>query len=363
MIMLTSETVPENIIIAGINLGEYMKSLNIKDIAKAAGVGVSTVSRALNDQPDVKAETKERILKVMASLNYVPNNSARNLKRTKTNHIGIFVIGDYTTFFSEVIESIEKILSVNKYSVMLHFHQGQEKTLEAAVQFAVEKKLVALVFLGGHLKQEDEGYLKQLNIPIVFTSTVIDLQVDTKIYSSVTINNYKAAYEGMTYLIQQGHEKIGLITADFENDSVAEARFNAYKQALEDGGIAYNKAYVALGNFTMNSGYDAMEDLLSHKLSAVFVIADVMAIGAMKALTDSGLNIPNDISVMGFDGLEIGKYLTPSLTSIEQPTRYMGEQAGKMLLELIGLDHETRHVIIETKLLERESTHQVGGEK
>lgn len=333
-----------------------MKSVNIKDIAKAAGVGVSTVSRVLNDQPDVKAETKEKVLKIIEELNYIPNNSARNLKRIKTNHVGIFVIGDFTTFFSEVIETLEKTLSQEKYSVMLHFHQGHEGTLEAAVQFALEKKLVGLVFLGGHLKAEDEGYLNQLNIPVIFASTVIDDTVDDQLYSSVTIDNFKSAYDGITTLINKGHRKIGMISAGYGDDSVAEARFEAYQKVLNDAGIDYNADWVTGGNYSMASGYKAMQELLKQDLTAVFVIADMMAIGAMKAITDGGLKIPEDISVLGFDGLEVGKFLTPSLTSIEQPTRYMGEQTGKMLLKMLKHDTEQEHVILETRFVEGQST-------
>ncbi|MBN2795552.1 MAG: LacI family DNA-binding transcriptional regulator [Clostridia bacterium] len=335
-----------------------MKTVNIKDIAKVAGVGVSTVSRVLNNQPDVKEETKKRVLQIIEELNYVPNNSARNLKRTKTNHIGIFVIGDFSTFFSEVIESLEKILSSNRYSVMLHFHQGMKNTIEAAIQFALEKKLVGLVFLGGHLKKNEEGYLKQLKIPVIFASTVIEEGVDFELFSSVTIDNYKAAYEGVTYLLENGHRRIGMISAGYGDDSVAEARFMAYRDALSDFKVTYDEKLVSGGNYTMASGYKAMEELLDEKVTAVFAIADTMAIGAMKAITDHGLKVPEDISVLGFDGLELGKYMTPSLTSIEQPTRYMGDQAGQILLEILR-EEVPQHIVLETKFVIGQTTQKI----
>lgn len=333
-----------------------MKSVNIKDIAKAAGVGVSTVSRVLNDQPDVKAETKAKVLKVIEELNYVPNNSARNLKRNRTNHIGIFVIGDFTTFFSEVIETLEKTLSAEDYSVMLHFHQGHGTTLESAVQFALEKKLVGLVFLGGHLRKEEEGYLKQLNIPVVFASTVIDADVDDKLFSSVTIDNYKSAFDGVSWLLAGNHLKVGMISAGFGDDSVAETRFKAYQDALRSFHIPYDASLVSGGNYSMRSGYEAMQQLIKENVTAVFVIADMMAIGAMKAITDAGLKVPEDISVLGFDGLEIGRFLTPSLTSIEQPTKYMGEQTGSMLLAILRDDKNAKHLVLETRFVEGQST-------
>ncbi len=325
-----------------------MKTINIKDIAKAAGVGVSTVSRVLNDQPDVKASTKEKVLKVIAELNYVPNNSARNLKRHKTNHIGIFVIGEYSTFFSKVIQTIEKEVSSQKYSIVLHFHKENVKTLEAAVEFALEKRLVGLIFLGGGLLSSDEGYLKQLNIPVVFGSTVLNDDIDKTLYNSVTINNFEAAYHGMMHLIKSGHRKIGLITTNDGKDNVAEKRYQAYLKALEDAKLSHHAEYVTIGDYSIESGYHAMEMLLNTDVTAVFAIADLMAIGAMKAAHNKGLMVPNDISLLGFDGLEVSKYMNPSLTTIEQPTDSMGKNIGSVILKQLNDEEETQHIVLDT---------------
>lgn len=331
-----------------------MRSINIKDIAKAAGVGVSTVSRVLNNQPDVKASTKEKVLKVIEELNYIPNNSARNLKRIKTNHVGVFVIGEYSTFFAEVIESLEKEISSNGYSMVLHFHHSHEKMLETAVQFSLEKKLVGLIFLGGTLLKKDEGFLQQLNIPIVFGSTVIEDDIDDELYNSVTIDNYKAANQGMEHLLNYGHTKVGLISAGYGGDSVAEKRHAAYEDSLNRHNIGYNNDYVVGGNYSMQSGYDAMNNLLEHTdVTSVFVIADLMAIGAIKAIFDRGLSVPDDVSVVGFDGLEITKFLTPSLTTVEQPSKLMGEKIGQLVLTHVKEDEtlETDHIILDTKFI------------
>lgn len=336
-----------------------MRNTNIKDIAKVAGVGVSTVSRVLNDQPDVKAETKERILKVMAELNYIPNNSARNLKRIKSNHIGIFAIGAFSSFFSEVIEGIEKIVAEEDYSLLLHFHQGHENVLSAAVQFAIEKKLVGLIFLGGALSSQDEGLLKQLRIPVIFASTVISDDVPRDLYNSITIDNYAAAYEGVKHLILCGHKKIGMISAGYGEDQVAEARYRAFKQALKDYEVTYVKDYISGGDYSMSSGYKAMESLLKTDISAVFIIADAMAIGAMKAINDAHKNVPDHISVLGFDGLEVAKYMNPSLTTVEQPTKHLGQQTGKMMIALLHKEDVKQHIVLETKLTQGQSIKEI----
>ncbi|OQY38488.1 MAG: LacI family transcriptional regulator, partial [Spirochaetaceae bacterium 4572_7] len=144
-----------------------MKNTNIKDIAKAAGVAVSTVSRVLNNHPDVKRETKENILRIIDELNYVPNNSARNLKRASSKNIGIFVRGEYNPFFAEIVESIEKEISANGYSAIVHFHHNEINAIESAAQFVLEKKLIGLIYLGGILTKDKERFIEGLNTPMV----------------------------------------------------------------------------------------------------------------------------------------------------------------------------------------------------
>lgn len=336
-----------------------MRNINIKDIAKAAGVGVSTVSRVLNNQPDVKTETKEKVQRVMEELHYIPNNSARNLKRHRTNHIGIFAIGAFSSFFSEVIEGIEKIVAEGDYSLILHFHQSNENVLASAVQFALEKKLVGLIFLGGALSSEDAPLLNQLKIPVVFASTVISEELARDLYNSITIDNYKAAYEGVSYLIENGHKKIGMISAGYGEDEVAESRYRAFKQALSDHGISYNGDYISGGDYSMASGYRAMETLLDKDITAVFAIADTMAIGAIKAICDYGMHVPDNISVLGFDGLEVGKFYVPTLTTVEQPTKYLGVQTGHMMVDVLKNNLKNQHIVLETKLTMGHSTRKI----
>lgn len=336
-----------------------MKTINIKDIAKKAGVGVSTVSRVLNNQPDVKAATKERVLKIIEELNYVPNNSARNLKRIKTNHIGVFVIGDYSSFFSTIIETIEKDISKHGFSIVLHFHHSQKKLLESAVQFSLEKKLVGLICLGGEITKEEEGYINQFNIPVVFGSTMIDENIDDSKFSTVTINNKKASYSAVEYLLKLNHKKIALISAGKGYESVAKVRHDAYITAINDYNVEYDSNYVSWGDYSMQSGYDAMNQLFERNLdiTSVFAVSDSMAIGAAKAIRDNNLRIPEDISIVGFDGLEITRFIHPALTTIEQPTDVMGKKIIDVMLRQLESEEpiEVEHIVLDTKLIEGQS--------
>lgn len=329
-----------------------MKSINIKDIAKAAGVGVSTVSRVLNDQPDVKASTKEKVLKVIEELNYVPNNSARNLKRTKTNHIGIFIVGEYSNFFSKIVEAIESEISNEKYALVLHFHKENGRILENAVEFALEKRLVGLIILGGSMLSTDAGYLDQLDIPVVLGSTVLNQDIPKDKYNSVTIDNYSATYAGLEKLIDSGHKKIGMISTDDGKDNVADKRFQAYTKILKDHALIFEDTLVVMGDYSIQSGYEAMEKLLDKDITAVFAISDLMAIGAMKRIIESGKSVPKDISVLGFDGLEISKYMNPSLSTIEQPYKQMGMNIAEVLIEQLTSEESSKHIILETSFYE-----------
>lgn len=330
-----------------------MKSINIKDIAKAAGVGVSTVSRVLNDQPDVSETTKEKVLKVIEELNYVPNNSARNLKRNKTNHIGVFVIGEYSTFLSEVIEAVEKKISAAGYTLVIHFQQGNDRMLEKAVQFTLEKRLIGLIYLGGVLNKKDEGFLKQLNIPVVFGSTVIDSDVDKGLYNSVTIDNYTASCSAVEALISKGHQKIGLISVN-GNDPVANRRQLAYTDTMSKHGLEVDDTYIAYGNFSMKSGYEAALQLKDTDITALFSVADMMAIGALKAFSDHKKMVPEDISIIGFDGLELTDYTVPSLASVEQPSQTMGFYVADLIIDKMSNEIKEQ-IVLETRLKEGNS--------
>ncbi|QEN04461.1 LacI family transcriptional regulator [Thiospirochaeta perfilievii] len=207
-------TVPKLVFFVIYTKESVIKTVNIKDVAKEAGVAVSTVSRVLNNHSDVKKETKEHVLEVIKRLNYVPNNSARNLKRNNSNAIGIFVLGEYNPFFGDIVESLESEISSKGYSVMIHFHHAERDALESAAQFIIEKKLLGLIYLGGAVSKDKEGYFEGLEAPVVFTSTIIEEGVNRDLFSSVSINEEDGVKEVTNYLIGLGHTKIGIIIAE-----------------------------------------------------------------------------------------------------------------------------------------------------
>ncbi|GAA0743642.1 LacI family DNA-binding transcriptional regulator [Clostridium oceanicum] len=334
-----------------------MVNLTIKDISRIAGVGVSTVSRVLNDHPDVKDETRKKVLEVIKEVNYIPNNSARNLKRNETNTIGVLIKGIHNTFFSKMINSIEEKIAEKNYSMILHYNKGRSSDFKVAVQFIKEKKLKGLICLGGEFDDVDNDELKSLNIPVVLASTNIPQHIDKRFFSSVVIENEKESFNAVNYLCELGHKRIGIITTGERDKSVGQLRLEGYKRSLFKNNIEYDINLTEIGEYTFESGFNAMNRILNKNLEidAIFVTTDIMAIGAAKAILSRGLKIPEDISIIGFDGLEYSKYFHPAITTISQPAEEIGKKSIKIIFDLIKNKKSHKHIVLKTELLKRES--------
>ncbi|MGO1368380.1 LacI family DNA-binding transcriptional regulator [Senegalia sp. (in: firmicutes)] len=333
------------------------KSFNIKNIAKISGFGVSTVSRVINNHPDVSDKTREKILKVIKEYNYIPNNSARNLKKTETNNIGLLVKGIYNPFFSEIVQIIENRINEAGYSMIIHYKYSDINDIGSAIQFIKEKRLKGLIYLGGDFNHEDDEQLKYIDTPIVITSPNIIEEVYRKTFSSIVIENEESAYDAVNYLIELGHKDIGVIAAEIKGNSIGELRLNGYKRALKENDIEILEDYIKVGDFTFESGFREMNKLLDDRrdISAVFSVSDIMAIGAAKAILKRGLKIPEDISIIAFDGIEYSHYFHPSISTIEQPKEQFAHKSIDILIDLIDKKIEHQHIVLDTKLLKRKS--------
>ena len=335
-----------------------MKNISIKEIAKIAGVGIATVSRVINENPDVKDETRQKVLKVIEEYNYVPNNSARNLKRTKSKNIGILTKGIYNPFFSKIIDEIGIRIQNEGYIMVLQNNLKEDsEDIDVALEFIKEKRLEGIICLGGNFDTLSKEKISQVNTPIVLASLSIEEHLKDDYFSSVTIENDVSAYNATNYLCHLKHKKIGLISSDDTKENVAKLRQRGYKKALEDSGLNYDEKLIQYGNYSFESGEKAMEKLLkdNEDITAIFAISDIMAIGAIRYLLSNGYKVPEDISVFGFDGIEYGKYSYPSITTIEQPTSEIGKKSADILFGIIVNNKRHRHELIKTKILIRES--------
>lgn len=335
----------------------------IKDIAKICGVGVSTVSRAINNHPDINPETKEKIMNIIKEYGYVPNNSARNLKRVDAKAIAVLVKGISNPFFSNMIKVIEEECKKKRYSMELSHIEADEDEVDAALKVVKEKRLRGIIFLGGLFSHSDEK-LKKLNVPFVFsTAGSIPENISKNQYSNIGVDDRKESARMVDYLIRLGHRNIAIVVAEAEEESIGKLRLEGYYDALQAHNIPVNPKLIYqtrddIGHFSMENGYLTAKKLIEseEQFSAVYAVADALAIGAIRALLEAGLRVPDDVSVAGYDGIDVSGYISPSLTTIRQPVEEMAKDTVKLLFDIIAGKKDHQHITYEAELLEREST-------
>ncbi len=335
-----------------------MEVITIKDIAKICDVGVSTVSRAINNHPDINEDTKASIMKVIEMYNYIPNNSARNLKRLESNTIAVLIKGITNTFFNSMLKVIEKEIQDKKYSFLLHRVEEHENEIDVAIALEKEKKLKGIIFLGGYFVHSQEK-LKQLNVPFILTSGAIADTNEVENFSIISVDNVKESYKMVNYLCELGHERIAIITAPPSEENLGKLRLEGYKKALKENGINEDKNLIryliddSIETYSMNYGYETTKELLESgvEFTSLFAIADSIAVGASKAIFEHGKQIPEDYSVAGFDGTDITRYYQPSITTIKQPAIEMADKSIHALFNIIDGNIEKDSTILQGDLV------------
>ncbi|MDM1012754.1 MAG: LacI family DNA-binding transcriptional regulator [Clostridium perfringens] len=336
--------------------------MNIRDIARLAGVGVSTVSRVINEHPDVKYETREKILKIIKESNYIPNNSARILKKNNTNNIGVLVKGVFNPFFAEMINIIGNRINEAGYTMILQQNDyATEDDVDNLIAFVKEKRLQGIICLGGNFLNINDESFQFLDIPVVLTSVNTLSKESKSKFSSIGIDNVLAAKASIQYLIDKGHRNIGILLGEKNDVGISGLRLEGYKKALEENNIPYSEENVFIGDYDYSGAYRVTKEIINNRkdITAIFSISDIMAVGAAKSVIDQGLQVGEDISIMGFDGMDISKYYNPGITTVKQPKKNMANNSIDLLLALLAKKEEHKHIIFETKIIERESCKKV----
>ncbi len=338
-----------------------MATLTIKDIARLCGVSISTVSRAINNDPEINKNTRDRVMEVVREFNYIPNNSARNLKMTESNTVALIVKGINNPFFLGMFPLFQAQLEKEGYQYLLHTVGGDADESYVAEEIAKEKRLKGIIFLGGQMDYP-EKVLENIRVPLVLCSVAgVSRNIDiTPTVSSVSIDDVAESYKLVDYLVKHGHRRIAIITGQKNDYTVGKMRLRGYINALKDNGIPYDEelvGYMEDPEFTEANGYSIMKKMLESgkEFTAVFVISDRMAVGATKAIYDAGKKIPEDISVIGFDGIELTRYLQPSLTTVIQPVQQMVDSSIHLLMEQINGSPERQALAYSAELHERDS--------
>lgn len=329
-----------------------MNPTSIKDIAKAAGVSSSTVSRALQGSPLISKATAERIRRIANKAGYLPSAVGRSLVTRKTNTIGVVVTTISDPMMADVVSGIETAANESGYSVFLaHSYAKAEREMQV-VQSFLERRVDGVLVLASRVGAQYKALFAHIQVPLI----LINNQYPEPFEYSVGIDNVPASRAITQYLIRLGHRRIAYIGDRLGRETDVE-RFNGYRQALKSAGIPPHQELVAAGDGRIEAGVEAMRQLLDlpSPPTAVVCYNDMTAIGALRAARTRSIPVPAEISLTGFDDLFISTDTNPPLTTIRQPKRRMGQLAIAMLMKILAGEECERHIKVQGELIVRES--------
>lgn len=330
--------------------------MTIKDIAKISGYAVSTVSRVINNHPDVSEKARKKILKVLDECNFIPNSNARQLKITDTKSIAVMVKGTSNMFFRSMTEKIQLLISKKGYTDVVRYIDEDDNEIPIAMQVINDLSPKGLFFLGGNVPNFSLGFAS-IDIPaVLMTNGAKDLGISN--LSSVCTDDIAGAQAAVSYLIRIGHKNIAIIGGNTDFSLTSELRRQGCIRAFEKAGMEFDTSLYKSSRYSFQSAYNRMRELLNEgkKITAVFAMSDVMAIGAIRAIRDEGMYVPDDISVIGYDGLDIGRFYNPKLTTISQNQDRLITRGVEILLDCIEHEGSAQHEVVPFDLSIGEST-------
>ncbi|MEB3102938.1 catabolite control protein A [Ferviditalea candida] len=329
-------------------------TVTIYDVAREAGVSMATVSRVVNNNPNVKPQTRKKVFEAIERLGYRPNAVARGLASKKTTTVGVVIPDISNPIFSEVARGIEDIANMYHYNIILcNADKKKEKEIRV-INTLLEKQVDGLLFMGGAITDEHIQAFKTATVPVVLCATTDE----SGTIPSVDIDHQAAAFDAVNLLIQYGHRSIGMISGTLQDPSNGNARYLGYKQALDKAGIPFNENYVRIGNYKYESGIEVTKYFLElpNRPTAIFVANDEMAIGTVHAIQDAGLKVPDDISVISVDNIRMASMVRPQLTTVAQPMYDIGAVSMRLLTKLMNKESVDRSkVVLPHEVIIRES--------
>lgn len=334
--------------------------VTIKDIARESGYSVSTVSRVLNNRSDVSPDAKKKIEEIVAKFNFVPNNNAKHLKQSNSKSIGVMVKGISNMLFASIVEEIQQMIEKTEYTLIVSYLDEDADEVEQAILLCRERKPLGLLFLGGNPEYFEREFAG-VDVPSVLVSNRAN-QMQFANLSSVATDDVAAARCAVDVLFEAGHEKIGIVGGNIEKSYTSLQRFNGCVESFRNHGKVLEAEHCyETARFSFDSAYRAMGRLIKKYpgLSAVFAMSDVMAIGAIRALRDQNYQVPEDVSVIGFDGTTLAEYYNPKLATIKQQYRTLAVRSVEILFGHIELKREPIHEIVPFEFASGESIRKI----
>ena len=315
----------------------------IKDVAKMAGVSTTTVSHVINNTRHVAEDTKNDVLQAIQTLNYSPSAVARSLKVNTTHSVGMILTTSEAPYFAEIIQAVEDHCYRQGYSLFLCNTQNNPEKLKNHLDMLAKKRVDGILVMCSEYTPDSLDLLKNFSeLPMV----VMDWGPNNPNTDLIQDNSFDGGYLATQHLIDNGHKKIGIIAGELTK-TTAKTRYEGFVKALLDAGLVVNPDWIMEGSFEPEDGYECMNKILRQNElpTAVFCCNDVMALGAISAITEKGLRVPDDISIIGYDNIHSSRFYAPPLTTVHQSKSRLGERALKLLFERIHEKSAVREVI------------------
>ena len=329
--------------------------MTIKDIARMSGVGVATVSRVLNNHPDVSEDTRRKVMAVVAEQGFQPNNNARRLKQQTSASIAVIVKGTMNMLFADLVERCQQLLQDAERYASVYYLDEDANEVAYAARLCRERKPLGILFLGGDLEffQAEFGHI---TVPcVLLTNSAQELPFPN--LSSLTTDDEEAAYPVVRYLADRGHKNIGLVGGNWSCTQISYRRVLGCQRAFDELSLPFDARRCEPCRYSLSDAYDTTKRLLERcpELTALFCVSDVMAMGAIRAIRDLGRRVPEDISVVGYDGIPLSRFSVPRLTTVRQDTQQLARQGVDLLLRNLQRSRPPVHGVVPFQLIDGES--------
>ncbi len=333
--------------------------MTIKDLAAQTGYSVGTISRVLNNQPHVSDLAREIILKAAEESGFQLNENARQLKQQQSNALLVVCKGKSNELYDALLVALQSRVADTQYTLIVDYNDESTNEVHRALRLCREKKPQGILFFGGNQENFQESF-HQIKVPCVLvTSSAADLSFSN--LSSVTSDDMLAATMAIDSLLERGHENVVVIGGHRTYSDITRLRYQGCVRAFQERGFSFREEQYETARFTFAEGYRAAKALLERdpSFTALFAMSDVMALGAIRALSDAGKRVPEDISVIGFDGLQIGEYTLPRLSTVVQSVEQLAQQSMHLLLQGIEEGAPAQHEVVPVQLQLRESVRKL----
>ena len=331
------------------------QSVTIYTVAREARVSMATVSRVVNGNPNVKPETRQKVLDVIKQLNYRPNAVARGLASKKTTTVGVVIPNITDPYFAELALGIDDVASMYKYNIILTNSDSDDEKILKVVRSLLAKQVDGLIFMGHDVSDDLRNEFESTNTPVVVAGSV----VNDDALPSVRINYQAAAKEATEFLLKHGDQQVAYITGPLRYSINGEDRLNGYKEALANNNVPFNESLVIETDGSYQAGYAKAQEVIEKGLKAAYVTDDSLAAGLLNGLTDAGISVPDDFELISSNDTNYTKVVRPTITSITQPLYDLGAISMRLLTKLMDGDDSNdneKNVILDHGFVERQST-------